>query len=272
MPSGGAPEGLKQLISDGIAAPSLVAHVSILVAARIPLIVAGSADHATRERIADAFAAATPLAEGVSEIEIADGERFTWLADPAGVGCTIEGAGVAPRSPRNTRLRARALLEGLDPVVARALIRSLVRGYQLIATAVAPDFAALRDALRVTPYRIPEDDLLRLGVALFVDAAGSTAASGATPNGRVASAYLLHTPDPAVTTRRPPTLLAAWNQRSADWDDFAWAAVPDLAARTGSRHEAYAALLAEREQLLGHPGSGETGSGETGSGENGAGA
>ncbi len=33
--------------------------------------------------------------------------------------------------------------------------------------------------------------------------------------------------------RRPPTLLASWNERSRAWDDFAWAAVPDLAERLG---------------------------------------
>ena len=168
MPNGGAPDSLKHLCRGKVAPPTLVAHLSILVAARVPLIVAGGAGRAIREQIADAFTSATLLPEGVSDYEIADGERFAWLADPAGVGCTIEGAGAAPRSPRSMRLRARGLIEALEPTVARSLLRSLVRGYQLITTAAAPDLASLLQALRSTPYRIPEDDLLRLGAILFV--------------------------------------------------------------------------------------------------------
>ena len=87
--------------------------------AGVPLIVAGGADRTTRNLVADAFATASPLAAGVSEIEIADGERFSWLADPQGVGCTIEGAGAAPRSPRSVRLRARARLDGLGVLARR---------------------------------------------------------------------------------------------------------------------------------------------------------
>ena len=250
MPNGGAPDSLKHLCRGKVAPPTLVAHLSILVAARVPLIVAGGAGRAIREQIADAFASATLLPEGVSDYEIADGERFAWLADPAGVGCTIEGAGAAPRSPRSMRLRARGLIEALEPTVARSLLRSLVRGYQLITTAAAPDLASLLQALRSTPYRIPEDDLLGLGAILFVEAVGGSREKGEAPGGRVATAYLVHAPEAAGSVRRPPTLLAAWNGRSCDWDDFAWAAVPELAARTGLTHEAYAALLDEREGLL----------------------
>ena len=263
MSDPGAPEGLRQLVGDKVAAPTLVAHLSILVGAGVPLVVAGGADRATRNRIADAISSGTPLAAGASEVEIADGERFAWLADPAGVGCTIEGAGAAPRAPRSARLRARALLDGLDPTVARGLIRSLVRGYQLISAAAAPDLAALLSALRAAPYRIPEDDLLRLGVVLIVDAARETKGNDASASGRLANAYLLHAPAPGSAVRRPPTLLASWNERSRAWDDFAWAAVPDLAERLGVRHEDYAQLLADREHLLGGaPVGGTDGGGE----------
>ena len=159
-----------------------------------------------------------------------------------------------------------ALLDGLDPTVARTLVRSLVRGYQLISAAASPDLASLLDGLRSSPYRIPEDDLLRLGVVLFIDATEGARVSGVAPSGRLASAYLLHAPGPAPSGRRAPTLLASWNERSSDWDDFAWAAVPDLAARTGSRHGDYAALLADRERLLGNTRSGASDGGENAAG------
>ena len=55
MSDPGAPEGLRQLVGDKVAAPTLVAHLSILVGAGVPLVVAGGADRATRDRIASEY-------------------------------------------------------------------------------------------------------------------------------------------------------------------------------------------------------------------------
>ena len=245
------PHQLQILVDRGALPPALVAHLSILLDARVPLVVSGPARATVRERIADLLARSSLLPEGGEEINVAGDERFSWLSDPSGIGCTIDGAGSAPRSPRGLRLRAKALLEGLDSTVTRVLVRSLVRGFPLIASAAASDLSALFDRLRTTPYRIPEDDVQRLGALLFfADSAAGTTEGG---EGKLLSAYLLHAPDLALRERRAPTILFSWSEGRAGWDDFAWAAIPDLAARCGISHEAYATLLARREAALVRP-------------------
>ena len=50
--------------------------------------------------------------------------------------------------------------------------------------------------------------------------------------------------------RRPPALLAVWDATRAVWDDFAWAAVPELAERCGVSQPAYEVRHAERLEIL----------------------
>lgn len=164
---------------------------------------------------------------------------MTWLADPAGVGCVVPGAGSAPRSPRETRLRAAGLGDALDPVTTRSLIRALARGFPLLAEMSGSDLASLIARLRAAPIRVPEADLWRLGVVAFLDGA------------RVGAAHLLRPVTTPDAVRQAPAILGVWDGTRAEWDDFAWAAIPELAERCGTTHIAYAAQLDERIQLLG---------------------
>jgi len=234
---------LGALVAEGVLDRELAAHLLVLLDAGVPLVVAGL-ERSARERVADALAAASPVPTGGEEAWVGPSAAFAWLADPAGVGCTAPGAGSAPRSPRVTRVRARGLLdaavpEAPDPSSTRTLVRSLVRGFPLIADAAAVDLADLLARLRATPVRVPEDDLHRLGVVLLLD--------GIPP--RASAAHLLR---PSLGgSRRPPALLGARDRGSGTWDAFAWAAIPELAERCGVPHGAYAALLGERSALLG---------------------
>lgn len=240
-------EALRNLVAAGQISGTLAAHLTILADAGVPIVVAGSAAAERRVALAEAIATASPLPASAesAEIKIAPEEAFVWLADPAGVGCLVAGAGGAPRSPRSTRLIAHGLIERLSAATTKTVVRSLARGFPLIATAPGHDLAELLDLLRGANLRVPEDDLHRLGLVVVLG-------GDATAQSRVESAHLLRAPALDGGARRPPALLATWDG-SGGWDDFAWAALPELAARIGVTQAAYSTQLASRERELATP-------------------
>jgi hypothetical protein len=240
-------EALRTSVVAGKLSATLAAHLTILADAGVPIVVTGSAAADRRDALAEALAAASPLPAGAesAEIKIAPEEAFVWLTDPAGVGCLVAGAGGAPRSPRSTRLIAHGLIERLSAATTKTVVRSLVRGFPLIATAPGHDLAELLDLLRGANLRVPEDDLHRLGLVVVLG-------GDATTQGHVESAHLLRAPALDGGARRPPALLATWDG-SGGWDDFAWAALPELSARIGVTQAEYSSQLAARERELATP-------------------
>jgi len=240
-------EALRSFVAAGQISATLAAHLTILADAGVPIVVAGSAAADRRDALAEALAAASPLPASAesAEIKIASEEAFVWLTDPAGVGCLVAGAGGAPRSPRSTRLVAHGLIERLSAATTKTVVRSLVRGFPLIATAPGHDLAELLDLLRGANLRVPEDDLHRLGLVVVLG-------GDATAQSHVESAHLLRSPALDGGARRPPALLATWDGTSG-WDDFAWAALPELAARIGATQAEYSSQLAARERELATP-------------------
>jgi hypothetical protein len=240
-------DALRDLVTAGELSATLAAQITLLADAGVPIVVTGSAAAERRDALAAAIAAASPLPAGAesAEIKIAPEEAFVWLTDPAGVGCLVAGAGGAPRSPRSTRLIAHGLIERLSAATTKTVVRSLVRGFPLIATAPGHDLAELLDLLRGANLRVPEDDLHRLGLVIVL---GSDAAA----QSHVESAHLLRSPALDGGARRPPALLTTWNG-SGGWDDFSWAALPELAARVGATQAAYSSQLAARERELATP-------------------
>ena len=238
---------LRNLVTAGELSATLAAHGTLLADAGVPIVVTGSAAAERRDALAAAIAAASPLPAGAetAEIKIATEEAFVWLVDPAGVGCLVAGAGGAPRSPRSTRLIAHGLIERLSAATTKTVVRSLVRGFPLIATAPGHDLAELLDLLRGANLRVPEDDLHRLGLVVVLG-------GDATTEGHVESAHLLRAPALDGGARRPPALLATWDG-SGGWDDFAWAALPELSARIGVTQAEYSSQLAARERELATP-------------------
>ncbi|MEY3494939.1 MAG: hypothetical protein RI921_299 [Chloroflexota bacterium] len=229
---------LRALVADAVADAELLAHLSLLADAGLPILIASPSRDLT-SRVAEAVALASPV-PGASqhgrEIVIESGHHFEWLADPTGIGCMDPLAGSAPRSPRSSRLRIRGLLSELDPLTARTALRALSRGFPAIAEASAPDLASLLEQLRSDPHRLPEGDLRGLGlVALFDES-------------RLTAAHLLHKGE--ANERRAPTLLAVWDSRAHGWDDFAWAAVPEIAQRCGVTQPEYELRLQERLAIL----------------------
>ena len=240
-------EALRSFVAAGQISATLAAHLTILADAGVPIVVAGSAAADRRDALAEALAAASPLPASAesAEIKIAPEEAFVWLTDPAGVGCLVAGAGGAPRSPRSTRLVAHGLIERLSAATTKTVVRSLVRGFPLIATAPGHDLAELLDLLRGANLCVTEDDLHRLGLVVVLG-------GDATAQSHVESAHLLRSPALDGGARRPPALLATWDGTSG-WDDFAWAALPELAARIGATQAEYSSQLAARERELATP-------------------
>jgi len=240
-------DALRNLVAVGELSATLAAQATLLADAGVPIVVTGSATADRRDALAAAIAAASPLPAGAesTEIKIAPEEAFVWLTDPAGVGCLVAGAGGAPRGPRSTRLIAHGLIERLSAVTTKTVVRSLVRGFPLIATAPGHDLAELLDLLRGANLRVPEDDLHRLGLVIVLG-------SDATAESRVESAHLLRAPALDGGARRPPALLATYAGEGR-WDDFSWAALPELAARVGATQAAYSSQLAARERELATP-------------------
>ncbi len=240
-------EALRNLVAGGQLSATLAAQITLLADAGVSIVVAGSAAPERRDALAEAIAAASPLPAGAesAEIKIAPDEAFVWLTDPAGVGCLVAGAGGAPRAPRSTRLIAYGLTERLSAVTTKTVVRALVRGFPLIATAPGHDLAELLDLLRGANLRVPEDDLHRLGLVTVLG-------DGAAGQSQVESAHLLRAPALDGGARRPPALLATWDGRGG-WDDFSWAALPELAARVGVTQAAYSSQLAARERELATP-------------------
>lgn len=119
-------EALRNLVAAGQISGTLAAQVTALADAGVPIVVTGSASADRRDALAAAIAAASPLPAGAesAEIKIAPEEAFVWLADPAGVGCLVAGAGGAPRSPRSTRLIAHGLIERLSAATTKTVVRS----------------------------------------------------------------------------------------------------------------------------------------------------
>lgn len=240
-------DALRSLVTAGELSATLAAQTTLLADAGVPIVVTGSAAAERRDALAAAIAGASPLPAGAesAEIKIATEEAFVWLTDPAGVGCLVAGAGGAPRSPRSTRLVAHGLIERLSAVTTKTVVRSLVRGFPLIATAPGHDLAELLDLLRGANLRVPEDDLHRLGLVIVLG--GDAAAQS-----HVESAHLLRAPALDGGARRPPALLATWDGNGG-WDDFSWAALPELATRVGVTQAAYISQLAARERELATP-------------------
>lgn len=238
---------LRGLVTARELSATLAAHLTILADAGVPLVVAGAATADRRDALAAAVAAASPLPTGAqsAEIKIATDEAFVWLSDPAGVGCLAAGAGGAPRSPRSTRLIAMGLVERLSAATTKTVVRALVRGFPLIATAPGRDLAELLDLLRGANLRVPEDDLFRLGIVVILGGDGEV-------QSRVESAHLLRAPALDGGARRPPALLTTWDGANS-WDDFSWAALPELAARVGVRQANFSSQLAARERELATP-------------------
>ena len=147
-----------------------------------------------------------------------------WLLLEGGLPVTVAGpAGSGPH----------ALLEALDDM--RPAGKPLPRS-RLPAVVEAESLAALLALLSGPPNQASDDELRNLGVVVVLgEALGGSS--------RVVSAHYLRPVErdrEGHLQRRPPAVLATWDQAAGRFDDFAWGILPELAARIGMEPGAFA--------------------------------
>ncbi len=230
----------RQLLRDGTLDADLAALLWLLLEARTPLVVAGSArDDA--ERVVDALAGFVPAAAPVVEIRpdddfarVPDAPRLGWQAHsthPASAAGIEAGDGVL-------RVRGLAAPDGVTGDRALVVVRALALGYGLLATMDGDGLDDVVAALGDPAVGAGPDERSRLGVVLVL-------AQGAGAPRVVAAHYVrpVAVDQGGHVLRLPPAVLVTWNAARGAWDDFSWGVIPELAGRLGMR-----SVELEREQ------------------------
>jgi hypothetical protein len=234
------PLSLESLLRESAIDAELAALASMLVEARVPVIVAGDVDAATRARVLEALLAALPA--DARRIELAGStEDFAWLPEAESLGWRSDGPtpGREPVAPADAE-RSVILAGDLAPEeltapwagVVRIAARAVSIGYGLAATIRATSLEEVLARLRAAPFRLTEDELSRLGLVLVLGERPTTSLP------RVVAAHYVR---PVAldmhghVQKLGPAVLATWDGRSERFEHFGWGVTPELAMRTG-RH------------------------------------
>ena len=249
------PLSLESLLRESAIDAELGALVSILVEARVPVIVAGNVDAETRARVLDAVLEALP--DDARRIELAGPtEDFAWLPEAESLGWRSDGPtpGRDPLSPAEAE-RSVILAGDLAPDdlaatwagVVRIAARAVSIGYGLAATIRARSLEEVLALLRGAPLRLTEDELSRLGLVLVLGERSGTALP------RVVAAHYLR---PVARDmhghiqKLGPAVLATWEERAGHFEHFGWGVTPELAIRTGRHAGDFEIELDRRREAL----------------------
>lgn len=253
------PARLAALVGTGVLDAELAALLWILLESRTPVLVVG-------EAAADRAAVADPLAECLPAmavlLPVTGDDGFAWLPDARTLGWTPvpadqdatagqDAQALAAADPATGVLVIRDLADGVSggPAAdrARLLVRALSRGYGMLATMPGSGLDEALERLHAPDVATVEDERSWLGVVLVM-------APPDTQRGpRVAVAHYLR--PVALDThghvqRRPPAVLATWNEAGDRWDHFAWGVLPDLAGRVGMTPREFEGEQARRAAAL----------------------
>jgi hypothetical protein len=182
-----------------------------------------------------------------------------WLLVDDAVPLLVTGT-----APAEARREVAGALLSIDPTTAwlvldaevepptLARLSALLQGApRLGITIAAPDLPAALERLHAPPGRLPYDAIRRLGIVVTLE-----------QTSRGLRCRLVHLLRPTErdaqghVQRRPPAILASWDEAADRYDDYAWALTPELAERLGrqqaeleERHRARADLLAATARL-----------------------
>ena len=242
------PTSLEPLLRNGVLDADLAALASMLVEARVPVVVAGGpgGEPGTRARAAVLDALLASLPPETRRIPLAGPtEDFAWLPEAESLGWRADGPtpgrdAIEPVTPADTVIEAGDL--GRDDGgatwagVVRIAVRAVSLGYGLAATIAAESLESLRGVLRAAPFRLSEDELSRLGLVVVLARRSDDAADPGLP--RVAAAHYVR---PVARDmhghiqKLGPAVLATWDAPAGRFEHFAWGVTPELALRTGQR-------------------------------------
>jgi hypothetical protein len=133
----------------------------------------------------------------------------------------------------------------VDPPTLPRLSALLQGGAGLGLSVSAVDLSAALERLHDPPGQLPYDAIRRLGLVLTADGTA-----------RGVRARVVHYLRPTErdgqghVQRRPPAILAAWDEAADGYDDYAWAITPELAERVGRTQADLEDRRRERASLL----------------------
>ena len=251
------PISLESLLRDSAIDAELGALASILVEARVPVIVAGDIDPSIRARVLDALLGALP--DDVRRIELAGPtEDFAWLPEAEALGWRSDGPTPGRPAIEPVTAESTVMLAGdLAPKAAgatwagvvRIAVRAVSLGYGLAGTIAAPSLEAVLAQLRAAPTRLTEDELSRLGLVVIVE----PQADGPERLPRVVAAHYLRPVARDMhghVQKLGPAVLATWDERAGRFEHFGWGVTPELAMRSGRHAGDFEIELERRREAL----------------------
>ena len=237
-PGRNRPGSLASLVSDDVLDAELAALVSMLVEARVPLVVAGEVPDEDRNAVLESVLSVVPGT--VRRVALAGPvEDFGWLPEAEALGWRSDRAAPeeqpAAAEPATTIISTGHVTRpgggSAWAGVVRIAVRAVSLGYGLAATVDGDSLETVLATLRTAPYRLTEDELSRLGVVLVLarsDGAGA----------RVEAAHYLRPVARDMhghVQKLGPAVLATWDPTATRFEHFGWGVTPELALRTGRR-------------------------------------
>ncbi len=250
-----SPRSITELIRAGTLDAELAAMLWILLAARVPLIVAAEAQGTGKSTLLGALLDFLPA--GVRTVELAgSAETFEWLPQATELGWhrgstpRLPAEGEALVRPDSTVLVIPELSDHLPSYTwgeeARIAIRAASVGYGLAATILADSLEEMLDALRRPPVRADDDELSRLGVVLILRRLEDG-------RRRVAAAHYIRPTardEHGHVQRLGPAVLATWDADHDRYEHFGWGVTPELALRVGRKAGDFELEVGSRRAFL----------------------
>ena len=259
------PKTIVDAVRDGLLDAELAGRLWVLVDGGVPVIVSGGAAtdvagrRAIRTDLAGAVLDLVPSTRRRLDLTGAS-EDFAWLADAERLGWVRSSpADSQAAEPRVTTLVSGELGAGppadLTGDRVRLVIRTLGRGFGLVATIDAAGLEEVLSGLRRQPIFLTDDELSNLGIVLVLGPAGTDEPDdrGTTATPRVVAAHYVRPLARDVhghTQRLPPAVLATWDGRIGRFEHFAWGIAAELAERVGRRSGDFEAECERRAGVL----------------------
>jgi hypothetical protein len=178
---------------------------------------------------------------------------LAWLLVEGGVPIAVIGsAGSAERSAMAGALlsidptRAFMVLDADVEVPTLERLSALLRGGAGVGiTLAATDLTAAMERLRGEAGGLPDDAIRRLGTVFALD--------GTSRGPRCSIVHYLRPTErdgQGHVQRRPPAILAAWDEATGSYEDYAWAVTPELADRVDRSQADFEERLRDRAAML----------------------
>ncbi len=234
------PTTIDSLLHAGVLDAELAALASLLVEARVPVIIAGDVDASARGEVLEALHGALP--PDCRRVPLAGAlEDYAWLPEAEALGWRPDGPtprrdALAPVTPDTTVIVAGDLAPAGEGTawagVVRIAVRAVSLGYGLAGTIAAGSLEDVLERLRAAPSRLTEDELSRLGLVVVL---GSGPEDGRL---RVVAAHYVRPVARDMhghVQKLGPAILSTWDATAGRFEHFGWGVTPELALRTGRR-------------------------------------